>query len=192
MNSTSNCCLWESVWTSCYLCLCSLSDSRQACLCCSSCSALSCCLLDLHTCKTVASSLSPFHLFGALLLSPQSKTVVSGLSLLFKLFVLLLSPQCKTVVSGSSLLFKLFVLLLSPQCKTVVSGLSLLFKLFGVLMLSPRSKTGVSSLSLARHFLVFLRSLVFLRERLRFCSASSGSIKFSAAPRSDAGLRLSW
>ena len=99
------------------------------------------------------------------------------------------------IPSGLSPLFKMFcALMLSPRSKTVVSGLSLLFHLFGALLLPPRSKTGISSLSpglLAVFMSSCVLSCIFERVRLRFCYASTGStVKFLAAPKSDAGLRL--
>ena len=95
---------------------------------------------------------------------------------LFKLFgTLLLSPRSKTVISGLSPFFKLFgALLLSLQSKTVISSLSPFFKLFGALLLPTRSKTGISSCLLACSLFSchLVHSLIFLRERLQFCSPS--------------------
>ena len=68
LNSISNGCLWESVWASRCLCLCCLSDSRRACLHCSSCLALlSCCLLNLRLAFLVCLlACSPFSSLCAL------------------------------------------------------------------------------------------------------------------------------
>ena len=107
-------------------------------------------------------------------LSALSVRFSLGLSPLFKLFgALLLSPRSKTVISGLSPLFHLLgALMLSPRYKTVVSGLSLLFKLFGALLLPSRSKIVVCLLACSPFSCLLSLSLVFLRECLRFCSAS--------------------
>ena len=105
---------------------CCLSDSHRACLRCSSCSVVSCCLLDLN-----------LSFLACLRCSSCSALSCCLLNLRLAFLVCLLARS-------------LFSCLLA-------------------------------------------RALVFLREHLQFCSASTGSmINFFADPRSDAGLQPSW
>ena len=125
------------------------NQSEPVCLSCSSCSALSCCLLNLRL-----SFLACLRCSICLVLS-------CGL-----LDLRLSFPTCLHFPSCSAL----------SCCRL---NLRLAF-LVCLLACSPFS-------------CLLALSLVFLRERLQFCSASTGSmINFYAAPRSDAGLLLSW
>jgi len=78
-------------------------------------------------------------------------------------------------------------------CQILVKLVFVVLAVRHSLLLSPRSKNGVTGLSPGL-LVVFLSSYTLSRiTHQRFCSASTDStIKFSAAPRSDAGKRLSW